>query len=95
MIIMSKSSEKTTAFTEGQTNLMHYLINSCATFLEVEAPKKKEKTTTEITIDLIRGVEEKLRENYLNAMMGEDEVSKLKEKIQQLEEQLKVANVKK
>ena len=97
---MSKSNEKIILLNEGQMKLVDYLVSSCATFLEVEVPKKKEKTNAELTIDLIKGIEYKLREDYLNAMMGEDELSKLKaehqkvveryqKKVKELEEQLK------
>lgn len=96
---MSKSNEKIILLNEGQMKLVDYLVSSCATFLEVEVSKKKEKNSAELTVDLIKGIESKLREDYLNAMMGEDELSKLKaehqkeveryqKKVKELEERL-------
>ena len=80
---MSKSNEKIILLNEGQMKLVDYLVSSCATFLNVEVPKKKEKTNADLTVDLIKMIEAKLRNDYLDTMTGDDELSKLKSAHQQ------------
>lgn len=91
------NKQKTLLFTEGQTKLVNYIVSSCASHLKVEV-RGKDKTEAELTVELLKAMETKLRDQYYEVLAETDELSQkegeirqLKEKIKALEEDLKEA----
>ena len=62
-------NEKTINFTEGQTKLINYLVSSCGGFLGVKA--KSGKNDAETTLNLLRAIEDQLRERHINDLLNE------------------------
>lgn len=65
------SKKQTVLFNEGQMKLANHIISSCATFLEVKG--KSGQDDAETTINLLKAMEDKLRQEYYDKLLnGQD-----------------------
>lgn len=86
--IMSKK-ENVTLFKEGEVQLINYIVTSCATYLKVDVKEKNKKSDNQVTIELLKAMDNKLREDFYGSFTKMDEENEKDAKIKELEAKIK------